>query len=68
MQKGANVDLTEAIKRLLALKAVPKADLAYIQENGPKVLQAQKENRRTSGGPGGGSASPARSSSCRSSS
>ena len=44
VQKGAGVDLTEAIKRLLALKAVPKADLAYIQTNGPKVLKAQHDS------------------------
>lgn len=44
VQKGAGVDLNEAIKRLLALKEVPKADLAYIQENGPKVLKAQHDS------------------------
>jgi MFS family permease len=42
--KGARVDLTEAVRRLRALRAVPKTDLAYIQANGPKVRQAQTDS------------------------
>jgi MFS family permease len=44
VQKGANVSGSEALQRLLALKNVPAADLAYVQANGPTVQKAQKDS------------------------
>jgi hypothetical protein len=44
VSRNLNVPPGQALSRLVALGQVPKADLAYLQANGAKVQQAQKDN------------------------